>query len=234
MRTAPPRCPSVRVRPTPDKFKGFIHKLWDELYWANFYYDILIEASKLCREHEKAANFSPVFWTYTLQAHYQTAMVYLHRIYDQNRESFNLHRFLLTVQENREIFDSANVRNRRQSDPHVDDLMRAIGQLDVAKLNGDIWYSSNENPEVKNLNRWRDRVTFHNDERELFRHKPFEEENPRPDIGKPIEVGFDILNRYSQYFDTTLHSKGCRDWKDMEFVFEALEYHPKTVHRRSE
>jgi hypothetical protein len=58
---------------SPDKFKGFIHKLWDKLYWANFYCDILIEASKLCRKHEKAANFSPVFWTYTLQAHYQTA-----------------------------------------------------------------------------------------------------------------------------------------------------------------
>jgi hypothetical protein len=46
---------------SPDKFKGFIHKLWDELYWANFYCDILIEASKLCRKHEKAANFSPDF-----------------------------------------------------------------------------------------------------------------------------------------------------------------------------
>src|ERR1017187_5735148 len=122
---------------SPDKFKGFIHKLWDELYWANFYHDILIEASQLCKEHEKAANFSKVFWSFTLQAHYQTAMVYLHRIYDQNRESFNLHRFLLTVRDHREIFDSAKVRKRRENDPHVDDLMRVIGQLDEATLKGD-------------------------------------------------------------------------------------------------
>ena len=112
--------------------------------------------------------------------------------------------------------------------------MRAIGQLDEARLNGDIWFSSNENPEVENLNKWRNRVTFHNDERELFRQKPFEEENPRPDLGKLINVGFEILNRYSQYFDTTLRSKGCRDWQDMKFVFEALEQHPRIVRQHHE
>jgi hypothetical protein len=218
---------------SPDKFRGYIHKLWDELYRANFYYEILIEASKFCSEY-KAANFSKVFWSYTLEAHYQTAMIYLHRIYDQNRESFNLHRFLITVRENQEIFDLANVRKRRENDPHVDELMQSIGKLDLAKLGGDIWYSSNENPEVKNLNKWRDRVTFHNDARELFKQKPFEEENPRPDIGKLIKVGFEILNRYSEYFDTTSCSEGCRDWKDMKFVFESLEYHPDVIRMRAE
>ncbi len=217
---------------SPEKFRGFIRKLWDELYWANFYYEILVEVSRLCEEHSKAANLSPVFWTYTLRAHYQTAMVYLHRIYDQNKESFNLHRFLLTVRENREVFDSANVRKRRESDPHVDDLMGAIGTLDLVQLNNDIQFSSNENPEVKNLNAWRDRVTFHNDERELFNQKRFEDENPLPNIGLLIEKGFEILNRYSQYFDTTVYSKGCRDWKDMKFVFEALvHYQSNRLHK---
>ena len=205
---------------SPEKFRGFLRKLWDELYWANFHYEILVELSRLCEKHKQAANMSSVFWTYTLRAHYQTAMVYLHRIYDQNKESFNLHRFLLTVRENRQIFDSANVLKRRQSDPHAADLMRAIGDLDLAQLDCDIWFSSDENSEVKNLNKWRNRVTFHNDERELFRQKPFEDENPQPNIALLIETGFQILNRYSQYFDTTVYSKGCRDWKDMKFIFE--------------
>src|SRR5450759_256999 len=100
---------------SPEKFRSFLRKLWDELYWANFYYDILKELSRLCREHTQAVNSSPVLWYYSLRAHYQTAMVYLHRIYDQNKESFNLHRFLLTVRENREIFDLASVRKRRES-----------------------------------------------------------------------------------------------------------------------
>ena len=205
---------------SPDKFRGFLRKLWDELYWANFHYEILKELSRLCSEHHRAANMSAVFWTYTLRAHYQTAMVYLHRIYDQNQESFNLHRFLLTVRENREIFDPTNVRNRRKNDPHAEYLIRAIGELDLVKLEQDICFSSNENEKVKNLNAWRDRVTFHNDERELFRLKPFEDDYPPPDIELLIEKGFEILNRYSQYFDTTVHSKGCRDWKDMKFIFE--------------
>jgi len=137
---------------TPEKFRAYLRKLWDEVYWANFHYEILIELSRLCEENKQTANLSAVFWTYTLRAHYQTAMVYLHRIYDQNKESFNLHRFLLTVRENREMFDSANVRQRRQSDPHVESLMQAIGQLDLVQLDRDIRFSSNENEKVKTLN----------------------------------------------------------------------------------
>ena len=205
---------------SPEKFRAFLHKLWDELYWANFHYEILKELSRLCEEHQRTANLSAVFWTYTLRAHYQTAMVYLHRIYDQNKESFNLQRFLLTVRENRQLFDSTNVRKRRQSDPHVEDLMKAIGGLDLAQLDRDITFSSNENEKVKNLNTWRDRVVFHNDERELFREKRFEDDHPLPDIDLLIDEGFGILNRYSEYFDTTVYSKGCRDWKDMRFIFE--------------
>jgi hypothetical protein len=216
--------PKKELRPlkmdSPDKFRGFLRKLWDELYWANFHYEILVELSRLCEKHKQTANLSAVFWTYTLRAHYQTSMVYLHRIYDQNKESFNLHRFLLTVRENRQIFDAVSVLKRRQSDPHVADLMRAIGELDLAQLDRDICFSSDENPEVQNLNKWRNRVTFHNDERELFRQMPFEDENPQPNIDLLMETGFQILNRYSQYFDTTVYSKGCRDWKDMKFIFE--------------
>jgi len=219
---------------SPEKFRRYIEKLWDELYWAKYYHDILCELSGFCSNHSTAVNFSPVFWNCTLQAHLQTTMVYLHRIYDQNYESFNLHRFLITVKENKEIFDPANVRNRRKKDPHVDNLMRTIGKLDLAQLDGDIWYSSNDNPKVLNLNKWRDKVTFHNDERELFRQKPFEDENPRPDIDKLINKAFEILNRYSEYFDTTVCSKGCGEWKDMKFVFEALEYHPEVICKRSE
>ena len=47
---------------TPEKFGKFLRVLWDELYWANFYYDIFKEASRLCKEHDKAVKFSPYFW----------------------------------------------------------------------------------------------------------------------------------------------------------------------------
>jgi len=216
---------------TPEKFKDFLRVLWDELYWANFYYDIFKEAGRLCKECEEAVKFSPVFWHFTLLAHCQSALVYLHRVYDQNKQSFNLHRFLLTVREEQEIFGSKAVRERRQGDPHANRLIRTIGALDPVQLDRDIEFSSNKNPKVENLNRWRDRVTFHKDERELFRTTPFEQEYPRPfaHIEELLRGGFEILNPYLQYFDTTRFDKGLRDWKDMKFVFEALMHHPDVV-----
>ena len=54
-----------------------------------------------------------------------------------------------------------------------------------------------------------------------FRPMPKRAKNPTPcptiftDYYKEV-----VLNRYSQYFDTTVYSKGCRDWKDMKFIFE--------------
>ena len=221
---------------TPEKFGKFLHVLWDELYWANFYYDIFKEASRLCNEHEKAVKFSPYFWHFTLQAHCQTALVHLHRIYDQNKDSFNLHRFLLTVRDNKSIFHPDAVRERRKSDPHAEDLMESIGELDSTQLELDINYASLANPKVENLKRWRDRVTFHKDERELFREKPFEQEFPLTfgDIDELLSEALKILNRYCQYFDTTIYSTGCREWKDMVYVFESLHHHPAFVRRRND
>jgi hypothetical protein len=212
----------------PEQFAEFIRALWDELYWANVYYELFKEASRLWKLYEKGVRYSPFFWAYTLRAHCQTALVYLHRIYDQNEKSFSLHRFLFTVRDNPDIFDSTAVRNRRENDAHAEDLIPAIGPLDHSQLERDIEFCSDRNPKVLNLKTWRDRITFHKDERELFRQKRFEEDYPLPftDIDELIEAGFEILNRYSQYFDTTIRSRGSREWKDMEFVFEALTHYP--------
>jgi AbiU2 len=150
----------------PEKFENFLRVLWDEICWAYFYYDMLNEAQQLCKQHEEDFKFSPYFWHYTLQAYYETALIRLHRIYDQNQQSFNLHRFLITVRDNKQIFDSMEVRKRRATDPHADELIRGIGPFDLSQLDRDIEFSSEANPKVANLKHWRDRVTFHKDERE--------------------------------------------------------------------
>jgi hypothetical protein len=221
---------------TPEKFENFLRVLWDEICWAYFYYDMLKVAAELCKQHEEDVKFSPYFWHFTLQAYCETTLVRLHRIYDQNNESFNLHRFLLTIKDNKEIFDPTEVRKRRKSDPHADDLIKAIGPFDPSQLDHDIEFSSEANPKVANLKRWRDRVTFHKDERELFRQKPFEQEHPLPlaDIEVLLSEAYRMVNRYAQYFNTTQYSLGCKEWKDMNYVFEALSHHPYAVRSRAQ
>jgi hypothetical protein len=210
---------------TPDKFTDFLHVLWDEIYWACFYYDMFKEAGRLCKCHEKVAKVSPYFWHFTLRAYFDATLIRVHRIYDQNKDSFNLHRFLLTVRANKGAFDPAEVRKRRKADPHADYLIRAIGQLDLVQLDRDIEFSGEANPKVANLKTWRDRVTFHKDDGELFRKRPFEDDYPLPfsDIDLLLSEAYQMLNRYSQYFSTTKYSLGFQEWKDMKFVFEACE-----------
>jgi hypothetical protein len=221
---------------SPSDFKKLLGALWDELYWAKFYYTLFKETSRLCKEHEAAVQLSPFFWHFTLRAHCQTALVYLHRIYDQNKDSFNIHRFLLTIRDNPKMFDPENVRKRREHDPHVDYLIRAIGSIDSRQLDRDIEFTSIRNTKVENLRVWRDRVVFHNDERELFRQTPFEEDHPLPfaDIEKLLERGFGILNRYSAYFDTTGYSDNCQANLDVKSVFAALMNQPNIGRRCAE
>jgi AbiU2 len=212
---------------TYEQFAEFIRILWDELYWADVYYGIFKEGSKLTKRYETSFCRAPFFWAYTLRAHCQTALVYVHRLYDQNADSFNLHRFLLTTRNHPEIFETTAVLKRRVKDPNSDALIKNIGPLDHAQLERDIEFCSDKNPKVKILKTWRDRITFHKDERELFRPTPFEKDYPLlfGDIDLLIGRGFEILNRYSEYFDTTKRSRNLREWKDMEFVFEALTNH---------
>ncbi len=213
---------------TYEQFAEFIRVLWDELHWADVYYGIFKEGSKLSKRYETAFNSAPFFWDYTLRAHRQTALVYVHRLYDQNADSFKLHRFLLTIRNHPEIFEANAVRKRRAKDPHADRLIKSIGPIDHAQLERDIAFCSDKNPRVKILKTCRDRMTFHKDESELFRDTPFEKDYPLVfgDIDLLIDRGFEILNRYSEYFDTTQRSRNLREWKDMEFVFEALTHHP--------
>ncbi len=217
----------------PEKFGHYLRALWDELFWASVYYDVFKEARQHCQVTASAVRFSPYFWDLSLRAYCLASLTYLHRIYDQDEQSFNLHRFLLTVRENPQLFDPTEVRKRLQSKPEADDLMHAIGTLDRSTLDRDIWYASTANPKVHNLKTWRDRVTFHKDERELFRQRPFESDYPLEyaDIDELLEKGFEILNRYSQHFDTSVFGHGCREWKDMKFVFEAIKQHADAVRR---
>jgi AbiU2 len=113
---------------------------------------MLKEAEQLCKKHEEDFKFSPYFWHYTVQAYYETALIRLHRIYDQNKESFNLHRLLITVRDNKQIFDVTEVRKRRAADPHVDELIRGIGPFDLSQLDRDIEFSSEVNPRWRILN----------------------------------------------------------------------------------
>jgi len=126
---------------TPEKFQRFLWVLWDELYWANYYFEIFGGIQRLCVEHKETFTFSPYFWDSTLRAHYQTALIYLHRIYDQNGKSFNLHRFLLTARKNLQIFDVTEVCKRRAGGLNADSLIRSIGPLDPKQLDIDIEYS---------------------------------------------------------------------------------------------
>lgn len=138
----------------PEQFAAFIQLVWDELYWANTYYDIFKEASRLSKRYKGGVKYSPFFSAYTLRAHCQTALVYLHRIYDQNKDSFGLHRFLLTVRSNRKIFDPEAVRKRREGDPSLERLIQAVGTLNDAQLDRDIEFCSSRNPKVLNLKMW--------------------------------------------------------------------------------
>jgi hypothetical protein len=214
-----------------DEFKTLLVSLWDDLLFANIHFLIFQEIGRSGVKRIEEINISPVFWRLTIEAHAQMALVRLLRVYDQHKAGLHLLRLLQTVHFNQWLFTPDQFRKRLTGNPSAEEWLTEIGVLDLTQLEKDIHFVSTANPKVENLKQWRDRVTFHKDPRHILTGKPFEQKNPLPyaDIEELIKKGFEILNRYSLYFDANRYGETLPKWDDVNFVIEALRFHPIAV-----
>jgi HEPN superfamily AbiU2-like protein len=96
-------------------FERLLEDLMDELMKARTHYAIYCDLLDSIEVYEREMNYSPAFWTMTLQAHLDAALVSLCRIYEQNKRepyTLNLRNFLETIRENLGLFDEARFRER--------------------------------------------------------------------------------------------------------------------------
>ena len=217
-----------------EEFEKLLEFLANDLFQAKVHFTIFWEINRLAKKHKDEMSYSPVFWQYTFRAHADMTLMRVIRIYDQHSSGFHLLRLLNTIQANSWLFDKDAFLQRLAQNDEAESLYQGIPE--AKQLRADIDFVSEANPRVKILKKWRDEIVFHKDPRHLLSKQPFEANNALlySDLSNLIEEGGNIVNRYAGYFRATHYGNDTESWKDVDFIFEALNNHPDVIEHRKD
>lgn len=212
------------------QFKRLLEALVDELIDARDHFRLHQDLDASIPEYQTEFNQSVGFWTSTLRAHMDAAVLRLCKAYDQSKDkpNLNLRNFLETIQANLHFFDEANFRERLKDNAFVDSLAKDPRKPDTAQLRKDLEWVTNANPLVKNLTLWRHHHVAHRSRSSALDPRGFAQQNPLPfsEIKALIDNGLRIVNDYSSLFSATVHTS--TPIKDYKYLLEAVRRDLKT------
>ena len=184
-------------------------KLTDALAFESQYavvdYRMYTDLSKAAEENEIVVIQSRAFWTMTIDAHLNSAMLRLCRIYDHQASAMSLLKWLKLIKQNSKWL-------REPADPN--------------QLDKDIEYVSNENAKVENLTKYRGNVVAHLGANYVldFRNTRTSFKLTYGDVEELIENGLKIVNRYGALYKGHTWSASMIGADDYRFVFEELKH----------
>lgn len=210
---------------TSVEFKRLIKALSDDVVDAHIHYLLYEDLSKALESHPLVAQQSKTFWTYTLQAHLNSSIYALFRVYDQNKRSLHLRSWLITIQDNLHLFDKTAFRERLKDNPYVASLTSDSKKPDPAELKQDIVACSCSEPVVNKLIIYRgNRIAHRNAKLLIGTQAPSSNQALTfQDLNILLERAKTILNRYSYLFEASVYSTKIVGRDDYNCIFMAVE-----------
>ena len=139
---------------TEAEFDCFTAKLSEEIPAACIDYQMYSDLHNACVDHGIVVEQSKAFWPMTVDAHLNSAVLRICRVYDTQKNSLNLAYWLKTIRDNPQWFTEAAFRAR-----HADRDYH--GPPDKEQLVVDIAFASEANPTVKKLIKFRGSLVAH-------------------------------------------------------------------------
>jgi hypothetical protein len=138
-----------------EEFERLTEALALEAQSASLDFQLWRHLTSAIEQHEAEFNQSRVFWQMTFEAHLYSCLFRLCRLYDHQRSSFNLGRWLALIHSNPNWFTGAAYQSRRPGSDYC-------GPHDPKQLGADIAFASERtNPLVRNLTKFRGNVLAH-------------------------------------------------------------------------
>ena len=224
------RAKSKKTPPPPiteSEFVKLTETLAAEIQRTNIDYRLYRDLSDACTSHAIVVQQSRVFWPMTLDAHLNSAVLRLCRIYDTHKSSFNLRKWLMLIKRNPAWF-SESAFEARKSNP----ISTYHGSPDATQLESDIESASVNNPIVKNLVAFRGNMLAH-----LGENWALNRRNARAafrltlgDVETLAANALSILNRYMGLYDSQQYAATLLGGNDFDFVFARLR---ESIEQRS-
>jgi hypothetical protein len=220
----------VKLKSDKD-FTVLLEAIVDELLRADVHLIIAKGLAKHGKQYLDAINFSRTFWNFTYQAHIESVLYHLCKVYDQHPSGFHLHRLLEIVKDNPEMFEIE--KHRKRLGKNAEDEILYCTPINQQQIQCDYQFVTEENPQVEKLLKWRNNVLAHRNPNQKLSQKPFEKTYPFPfsEIESLLKEGSEIVNRYSGHFGSAYYSRVTETdgWDDFFFVLESLSHHPRFV-----
>jgi len=104
---------------------------------------------------------SPTFWSLTLDAHREAAVLHLCRAFDSHHDALSLTKWLGVIRDHLYLFDVEEFDKRMAEHPFAHTLRNHAVRPDLEALGDDETRCSSKDPLVKRLIRFRGNVTAH-------------------------------------------------------------------------
>lgn len=204
------------------EFGRLLKALAEEMVSACIHFRLHSDLEKARKNYIRELNESRAFWSLTFQAHRDTVLFRLCKIYEQHSSSLNLKNLLDTIKANIDIFDVEQFRERLKDNPFVESLASSPTKPNLEQLEKDIGFVSEKNPLVKALIILRNNFLSHRTPKLVAKNRKLADyyDLTWDDIERLLKEGMDILNRYSSLFHASRYSiVGYDDYRN---VLEAV------------
>lgn len=207
------------------EFERLLKALSDDIVDAHIHYRLYEDLIGAIEKYPLVVHQSNVYWSFTLQAHLNSCVYALVRAYDQDSRSLHLRSWLITIQENLQLFDDAAFRERLKNNPYVASLAEDPRKPDPAVLADDIAACSSTEAIVKKLTIYRSTRIAHRSAKFLLSSLDKEEKYGLmfDELGILLDRAKTILNRYSYLFAASVYSTTVVGHDDFEYIFQSVQ-----------
>ncbi len=190
-------------------------KLWERLekFKATDYIDEL--------------NQAPHFFTFTIKAHLEDALLTLSRILDKHEDSLSIWKFLDFAEQNREIFSAQAFHQRMKQKPNYDEYwVKSHTPITLKEINEDRQKLASLEQVISNIKKWRDKLIAHMNRDVITKNKVISKEYPLKlqQLQEVIDTLFQILNRYSAAFKSSSYAEKFVGEDDIQYVMDSIRF----------
>jgi hypothetical protein len=222
-----------------EEFERLLNALCNEAVEASIHFRLYSDLNNSHKEYGQVFNETWTFWSLTFQAHWDTTLFRLCKIYDQHKTSLNLRNLLDTIKANVGIFDVENFRERLKGNAFVDSLAADARRPDVAELKKDVETVTDNNADVKALLFWRNNFYAHRSAEHVAEKKALTDRYvlSYEMVERLLKNAMRIVNAYSSLFRASTYLTQIVGHDDYQYVLrtinDALKEHEAKIERET-
>lgn len=216
----------------PTKEEQPFLKYYEKLIWQTLYARAHLKLQERLESYKsdylKELNQAPHFFTFTIRAHLDDALLTLSRILDKHDRSLSIWKFLSFVEQNSEIFSNEAFAQRMSGkSDYYEYQVKSHTPITLQGIEEDRQKLRSLEGTISNIKGWRDKVFAHVDREFHLKGRHASEEYPlqRQQLEEVITALARTINRYSASYQSSTFLEKFPDEDDVQHIMNSIRFH---------